>query len=468
MDQSLKQSATFTQRIQSIPTAWMIYAIVVFGVLIRVLAVAFLTQSGVPLQSDSLSYYEVAQEYANGRYVAPFWPPGLPYYLKLVFEVFGMSEVVARYAMIPFYVLLVMPLYLLVRDLVSVRAANLAVLLFTLYPTYIYHSVYTLTHLPVAAYLMVIAYLTYLVAEKPEAHWKVLRLVLLGMVAMLMILTRAGSISVLAVVIPYLLLRTRNMIWAAIPVMVMGVLLAIYTLLVYQINEEFIIVNYGNSYNLFLGNNEHTPLYKTWQLGTDLWNSPQGVQDTYWFINSHPADEQDSLYRQEAMTHITARPDLFVIRTLSRMRAFWGFDTFTGSRIITEGIGGQFIGLATIAIDALFYFVIMIPAFGFFFLQRIIFEKFPRPFALFIVGVVLFYAVPYFIAFSHATYHIPIVPLVSVLAVATLDSLPKVQGQLLQLGQVGWQQRLFLVALVIFAAIQMEWAIVMASEFLGS
>ncbi|GAB4508830.1 MAG: hypothetical protein OHK0046_02450 [Anaerolineae bacterium] len=423
-----------------------IITILALGIILRLLALFALAEA--PLDSDALAYHKTAVSILSGEGVDPFWPPGLPLYLSVIYAIFGISEMVGRAAMIVFYVLMSAGLYWLARDLLNVRAANLIVLVFTLFPTYIYHAVTPLTHLPVTALLVLSIYAAYRLSRQSRPAF----MLVLGLALGLMILTRAGAMTLLAFIPLYLLIRTRRLLPVIVPALIALLIVGAYLLHLYQRDNHFIFINYANSFNLFVGNNPDTPLYRTWLFASDVQARTDQFNLTNWYIINTPPYEQDQLYREEAIAHIIDRPDLFAVRTLSRMRAYFGFDTFTGARLIEEGITGTEGGLLVIALDAGFYMVIMGLALVYLFMR----PTAPLPVPL-LVGAALVYALPYFIAFSHATYHFPTTPLFALLAVGALaerDLWPQVR-----------ERRAFWLVVVIFAVIQVEWAIELIGEF---
>lgn len=434
----------------------LIIFIVLAGVVLRIGAAQWL--SNYPVASDAAAYRNTAIAMREGEQFTPFWPPGLPAYLTVVYSTVNQDAVTERSAMIGFYVILTLALFFLVREMVSLRAANLAALIVTFYPNYIYHSVTVLTQLPIAACLAVIVYLTYRVCKEDTMRpgLRLLISILLGVVLAYTALTRPSSLILLAFIPLYVLWQTRQLLAPLITLIVPVVILGVYLVQIYRIDNQFILINYANSYNLFLGNNPDTPLYQTWLFGTDIDARTPEFNTTLASIQSQPPQQQDTLYRDAALEHITERPDLFIVRTLNRIRAYFGFDTIAGARLINEGIAGTMVGLLVIAVDALFYMAIMVTTL--FFLFSVYRKALPLQWIMLILGVAFLYSVPYFFAFSHPTYHIPIVPLLTVFSAAWLTR-PVLQWKVLT--RFAW------IMLIVFVFIQVEWAVIMAQDFLS-
>jgi hypothetical protein len=450
-----------TARAPALVLAWLgspraLVGIVALGLALRLLALALLAR--YPLVSDALSYHQTALQLRRGEAFLPYWPPGLPLYLASVAALLGESELAARAAILVFFIAGALLLNALVRLIATTRAANLATLLFALSPSAIHLSVEPLTQLPVAAGLTGIAYLALLLARSPRVRTSLALGGLLGWVS----LTRPSSL-LLAVAVPaYLALRARSPWRAAIPLLPAAVLIAAWMLLVYARTSTIVPINYANSQNLFFGNNASTPLYRTWWLGSHKAGEP-GVPDEFSAllrsIQQQPLPVQESRYRQLALDHIRARPDLFVVRSLSRLRAFFALDTYSGAMAIKDYRLPPALGYAAIAVEAAIYGVVMVLAlvciansarFGLLGSELVI-----------LLGIALLYALPYWLAFSHPGYRFPVLPLLGALAaipaVALLERSQPLAGLL---GSPG-RRAILLAALLGLLLIQVEWVLVM-------
>src|SRR6516225_4415802 len=78
---------------------WIILAA---GILIR--ALFFLWVADKPLMTDAVNYDDMSRKLLSGEAFVPYWPPGLPLYLAIAHTLFGPAAVVARLAMLVFYV----------------------------------------------------------------------------------------------------------------------------------------------------------------------------------------------------------------------------------------------------------------------------------------------------------------------------------------------------------------------------
>ncbi len=309
-------------------------------------------------------------------------------------------------AMIPWYAALSFLVYHLANRISGRQAGIVATLLLALSPTFIYHSIFPLTQLPLATLLCAVIVLTL----SYSAHPRLSTIAVIGTMIGVAILVRPSSVILLPVV-PVLLWRIHSR--GAIP---FGILIPALILItpwmvhVKRTTGHFVFINYANSRNLFLGNNEWTPFYETWYYGSHL--KGDDVPDRFKALDSsipeHAPHEQDALYRAAALDHIVRRPDLFLLRTVNRVRCYFAFDTYTGTVLIKYARLPKLLGLATIATDALFYVIVMFFALY----SSVCFGELGLSSrAIGIVWVIsLAYAVPYWFSFSHPTYHFPIIP----------------------------------------------------------
>jgi hypothetical protein len=83
---------------------------------------------------------------------------------------------------------------------------------------------------------------------------------------------------------------------------------------------------------------------------------------------------------------------------------------------------------------------------------------------LFFIAVL--YAIPYWISFSHPTYHFPVVPLFGIPALIFVEKWleSRLKGIPMPLLPFGRKKRSFLLASLIFFYIQIEWVSVMWSR----
>lgn len=446
--------------------SWALPLTLVLGFTLRAIALVFFWQQ--PLVSDARSYHQVAIDILNGNVseISLYWPPGLPLFLAGLYKIVGVSEQAARSAMLFFSYCTILLAAIIAYKIGSRRTAVIVALLLGLYPPAIHHSVEPLTQSPTAMLLLVVVLSAVLFSRADTIKYQVFLVTFSGLALSWVILIRPSSTILAFCLLGYLLIISRKILFVALPFAIILVLVGSWIFYVSSVTKGIVPINYANSYNIFMGNNSYTPMYKTWLFGSKQ-DVSDGVPVEYRAlvaqIHSLPVEHRDEKYRHLALTHITDRPDLFVIRTLSRVRCFFAFDTYSGSVIINLYKLPLVFGLGIIGLSAICYLTIICSALTTLFADKVMWAK-PKYFAL-MLFVVLVYAFPYWLAFSHPIYQFPIVPLLSIIAAVGLDkSLSKSEYGSALIPRTRW--RLFGLAftLGVFFLVQIEWITVMAAR----
>ncbi|MEM7371634.1 MAG: hypothetical protein AAF587_23670 [Bacteroidota bacterium] len=425
----------------------------ILGLLLRIIY-AFWIQDGW-LTEDAGGYFQDAIWLLEGKEVAPFWPPGIPYFLAALMYISGPSPLIAMVGMMGWYLLFCCLFAALTRNWLEVRTNRILLFVFAIYPAFIHHSVAPLSHLPVAVGIigsvLLILRMKRFVQEK-QLMWPVLAMsIFLGIVWAGIILIRPGSLLLIPVFAGGLgwMLRSswpKALVWVLFPVTICTTLITSWEIYLHQQHNRWVGINDATAMNVFIGNNPSTPLYRTWWLGShDEQDTPDylAFYQTRDSIRSLPISQQRQAFMRKAQEHVLARPFLFCLRTLNRVRCFFAFDTYTGARTMARS---SVLGILFLLIDACCYITLGILA-----LQGIGGKSIPIPFQRILLVLIVGYAFPYFLAFAHPTYHLAIVPLLAVFSGLGIEQL--------QTKSIwnGWNK----VGIAFFFLVQIEWFIIM-------
>ncbi|HVT06607.1 MAG TPA: glycosyltransferase family 39 protein [Polyangia bacterium] len=419
----------------------------------RLLAVVSL--SGTPLADDALDYHRMAVALLSGQRFEPDWPPGLPLYLALWYRLFGAHVWVGRLAVALLSALSAGLLLVWVRRAAGVVAGNLAVLLLLCAPSQIVLAATPLTQVPAALLLLALAVATTGALARPTIG----RALSVGALLGGAVLVRPSNLLLVLVVPIAIAYRTRRLWMALVPAVVLVLLVGAWTAEARHLTGRFVFINNANAQNLFYGNNPDTPLYRTWWFGSHKRGEP-GVPETYLRryeqVIALPPGERDHAFTQAAIDHIAARPDLFVVRSLSRVRTFFAFDTFAGAQVIKEADTRTVtvLGLVALAEDGLCYLLVAALALLWLVSGTAAEAQPERRAGLVAVGLAVLYALPYFASFSHPTYHFPIIPLLA--APAAFAGARGLRGASFWPATRG-RRRLLWAAWAVLLAIQLEW-----------
>jgi 4-amino-4-deoxy-L-arabinose transferase-like glycosyltransferase len=432
-----------------------IYVIVGLGLGIRIVSLAMVGAHS--LSSENLGYDQMALQLIRHENFAPYFPPGVPYLLLLAHKLLGAGIVVARAAILPIYVVFSFLLYALAKELATRRAANLAVLAFALYPSYIRWSFSPTTEYPTAACLVGVAYFVILTVRRRSSMFSGV----LGLFVGALALSRASSLPLVALAPLYVFAKTRKTTLAITTILVAAIPIGAWVWKTSAMTGRWIFVNESNWQNFYMANNPRTPLFNTCPGGPVEWDAPM-VQEMLQGIESQPPEVQQRMYRDIAVDYVESRPDLFLLRSLNRFRTFFGFPIHRGEPLAPHARvrrGHHLLGLGITAIELCFYWPIMILAVIFLCTWR-------GPFLgtdhlTVILGTILIYSVPYWLSCSQPRYNFPVIPLFAVLAATLLDSLVENSWKDVKqsLAHSAGRRYAMLLALALFAYIQVEWIV---------
>ncbi len=447
----------FARALQLLDRPHSVCVIVSFGVLLRVMGLAMVMDH--PLRNEAPGYERMALQLLHGGAFAPYWPPAVPYYLSAFHGVFGESILVARASIIPVYAAFSFLLYLLTAKLSSRRAASLLVLSFVFYPPYIRFSFNPSTEFPAAMCFLAMVFLGILTGRKSTFRISAA----LGFFVGALILIRPSSMLFAAAVPLYILLKTKKPWIAAVPLVVAALIVSAWLWKAQATSGRFVPINDANWENFYLGNNPQTPLYRTWPEGQAEAGFPKETLETVRYVRSLQPVDQGRVYRGMAFRHILARPDLFLLRTFNRARAYFGFPIHRGEpleKYIPASSARRLAGAAITILDACFYWPIMTLAILFIF--GVGDWRAQTDYMTAILGAALLYAIPYWVSFSQPRFNFPVVPLFGVLAAVFLDSLVKrPEGdRVTHVHSLVKQKREAQIALALFFYIQIEWLLV--------
>lgn len=410
----------------------------------------FFTPANAPLYGDALDYFHTAQQLLKGEAFEPDWPPGLPFYLSGVMALLGDQEWIAKIAMLPLYLICSLAVYGLILRFSDRCAASIALLALAVMPTFILVSVMPLTQLPTALLLAVLVLLVESCLLKPSMGAAFgIGLSLAGL-----LLVRPSNLLLCLLIPLWLFWRTKRWMVAVLPGALVLTFLSMWTYRAHELTGRLIFINNANSQNLFYGNNPWTPLYRTWWFGSHKKVS-EGVPEEFIAehrrIKSLPQADRDRAFSHAALSHVAERPDLFLVRTFARVRTFLVFDTFTAAQFAKRG-ESPWPAAALLALDACMYLNIL---FGAILLGL---GSIDRGRGRILIGVSFAYAFPYFLLFSHPTYHVPLLPLWAVLSSAAASEWLQHRLKLKPSRVLG--------AVLLFAVlIQAEWLLDLGSRF---
>ena len=371
----------------------------------------------MPLMSDAVSYDTEAKELLRSFLgTDPFyWPPGLPALLAGWYSIFGTGVDIARGFMIVISTANVVLVYELACQLLeNERIARWAGGIMAVYPPSVMMTSQVVSQpVEMTALLAATIFLLFGVRRR---HWGwflgvggafgvggLVRPSLLSVVLFLMIL--------LAVKLYWAARRREQfpvqlILGAGLGLLVLGSMLtpvAVYN----HAHGGGWTLSTNNRYNLLLGNNPHTPLYKTSHLASrSLEELPKDVR-TYLRTVKQESRASRTATLQKVGMYVLENPGTTLLRTLNRIRAFWGFDYVASRRFQIAYELGWWALVGLLSLEAGGYLAVMILV-----LLGLVEGREKLDWGMGLVGgLVIGYQIPYWIAFSAGTYHFTVVGL---------------------------------------------------------
>ncbi len=401
------------------------------------------------LAADGEYYVRTAEYILNNTPYEPTWPPGLPHLLAIFMGIGGKNLFSVVTGMLLIYGVFSIFFHYILRKWTNLPMAHLVSLLIAVSPAFIHHSVAPLSHLPVALCLLVLTYVTWEVRKKVTPAL----LISMGIALGTAILIRPSCLVLIPILLLLLFPHINGSFWKkglrlGLPFFLAGIMLIAWEVQAYRTFHRVVWINDANSSNFYLGNNPYTPIYKTWWLGSHDESQNPNFEAFYAQqaqIRALSRASQNDAYTRMAWEHIWQQPGMFFLRTCNRIRCFFAFDTFTAA-VIRERFPQKWVSRYIILfMDCLVYLIIGVGAI----LGSGNSLRSKQPGRILLM-MIMAYAFPYFVAFSHPTYHLPVVPLLALLAATGLyQKFPDSQAQTRQ--WIVWA------LILLFGATQLEW-----------
>jgi hypothetical protein len=429
------------------------FPVIVFvGLIIRVVFLIYIKD--YPLFGDAFAYHNVAIDAIKKNQFIPWWNPGVSLYLLLFHSLIGNdSQFASQVSMLPIYIALCAGVFLLVNELSNRKAANLTVTIIAFYPESIFQSIIPLSQLPAAAILVIVVYLLIYSAR----NFSYLLSIILGILLGILTLFRSSNL-LLTIIMPIVLFRFNHKSRYAIIVGVLGLGIAsAWVYRIYHNTGHFILICSSNPANLYFGNNKYTPLYKTWWFASHS-NDPEVCPEFKKFYQATkklPMKERNKAFYQQVLGDIMERPGAFIIRTINRIKTFFAFDTFCPANLYMKY---KLTYLSIVILIMTFIVYTLLISLAILFLVSYQNREISRSSVYLILLIILLTAFPYFIAFSHPTYHFPILPFVFAFAAIFVEkyfSSEIVKNRIINM--IKSKKYYVILFILLFLYIQIEW-----------
>jgi len=421
---------------------------------------AFVAFGSMSFISDARSYSITAQALLRDfpGTDAYYWPPGQPMFLAGLYALFGTSLAVPRLATIILNVLCVILTVLLARQVLKDdRSVRFAGWIAALYPPSILMSGQPYSQPLASVAILLTVYLVW----RGWKEGRVLLFVLGGAALGVGILTRSSMASVVPVlgIIWLIMLRrvgpTREAIGARIAGPLVGgfAMVAIITpvLLFNHSHNAGWNISTNNESNFFVGNCPYTHFYKTSHLSVRDLKLVDSAARAYIAFHQNRPDAREAMMKA-SLEYIVENPGITIVRTLSRIRTFWGFDyvlTREIQKYYNLGIGSL---AALLAFESGGYVLVGILIIAGLFLAR---DRVVPMATKYLLWAAIAYQIPYMLSYAAGNYHFPIIWLLMPFGGAAL-------ARIVPFGAETWKtikgNRKLWIALIVFVLVQIEYA----------
>lgn len=366
------------------------------------------------IRSDAKGYDSYGWSIAQGNgYHTKYRPPAYPYFLGLVYWLFGHQPNVAKLIQIFLYLFLCYIVYLIGKLLFDEGTANLSALIVGTYPSLVGFNLVLMSDNLFTLFLTlsVLTSMYFLSTRKTKF------LVASGVLAGLATLTRTAGATLLVslvIVLGVEFLRTkRALVWP----LLLSILSFLAVVLPWTFrnsyvrrNPTFVETGFGTGIgiNLYIGNAKDTPILGSWKKMESL------KEDVYLqslMENGNDVERNQALIKV-ALSNIKQNPFLFAKRFLGKLLDLWGPERFIAGNINKGILGFKSMELVigfSVASNLIYCFVLV------FFIRQILRQPWDQAKVL-VVSLTALYSSAYAIFFGHPHYHLPLIPIMSVYA----------------------------------------------------
>jgi 4-amino-4-deoxy-L-arabinose transferase-like glycosyltransferase/Flp pilus assembly protein TadD len=223
------------------------------------------------LYSDSKIYYDLAVQISNGNWIGNnifFMSPGYPYFLAIIFTLFGKSILLVRLIQIFLNSINIIIIYFIARNLHSDKAGFISAAIAALFSTYIFYSGAILLEV---IQTFILSILLFLLTDKSKIknyqNWLLIG-ILLGVASYF----RANILLIFPALVIWFVtrilksLKDKKIYLKSLIYFSLGCIFPVLLITVrnYFVGNDFVVISSNGGINFYLGNNENSlGIYKT-------------------------------------------------------------------------------------------------------------------------------------------------------------------------------------------------------------
>ena len=399
------------------------------------LAVIFAGIGRGPFYPDEFEYLELAKnlaernEFSYKDRLTSFRPPGFPFMVSLPFRLFGSDSFVpARVVQMLFSLATVLIVYRLGRDGWGKKVGLVAAAIFAFYPTFIGFGNILLTEPSCLFFVSLACWAMLRCLQQSHSGWAFAAGAALGISALIRdTLFYAGPLTIIFLV-GYNWRKPRAHLWRA-AFLAAGFVVAIAPWCIRNtlLNGRPTLISSVGGITFYLCNNEKAPLIRS----SSLFYEKQIGEEYYYEtllpeLNGLSETAKNEIATRKAFEYMSANPGATLIRMLGRFVDFWGQERLVINHVLSKYYGELPMPGVMTVVAAVFgaYSLVMIGAcFGYFFSRLRAFDVF----GLLFIG---YYTAMHLLVFAHPRYHMPLLPLIILMAARAFAARDEIKAQL--------------------------------------
>ncbi len=223
------------------------------------------------LFSDSKIYYDLALEISRGNWVGSevfFMSPGYPYFLAVIFTIFGKSILAVRLIQIFINSVNIVLIFMTARNLHSSKAGYASAITAAVFSPFIF---YTGAILLEVVQTFILSFFLYLITKKNLTE-EIRNWVWVGILLGIASLFRANILLLFPAMLAWFLIKAlktetrKDIIYKSLLYFSAGCLIPVFLVTIrnYVVGNDFVLVSSNGGINFYLGNNENAlGIYKT-------------------------------------------------------------------------------------------------------------------------------------------------------------------------------------------------------------
>jgi len=372
---------------------------------------------------DEREYVELAHnlaadnEFSYKGQPTSFRPPGFAFIMSAVFRLSGTTAPApVRVVQIFFSLATVVVVYLLGRDGWGEQVGLIAAGIWAFYPTVLGFNNILLTEPSCLFFVSLAGWMLLRHLQKPHAGWAFGAGLALGFGTLIRDTLFYGGLMTMLFLIG-LRWWDRRSPWRQAAAFAGGLLLVLSPWIIRNtlLQGQLTMISTVGGINLYLCNSDETPLIRPGYIF--ITRAAQGGDGYYYdqlFPEMRDASEtaKQNLAMRKGLAYMVANPGITALRSLNRFVDFWGQERLVINQLLSKYYGEmpRFAVLAMIlAIFASYSLVVIAANFGYWFGKLTAFDIWGLLFIAFYTGM-------HTLVLGHPRYHLPLLPLLSIMA----------------------------------------------------